>query len=51
MELKLVKPKRLRNYGKTVISNGKKTLYLQEGIHTTMDPILDHSEIKTIKTN
>lgn len=48
MTLKLVKSKRLKHYGIVKIIDGKKTLYLQEGIHTTIKPIVDRTNI-TIK--
>lgn len=49
MTLKLVKANRLKHYGKLVKGiDGKKTLYLQEGIHTTIEPIVDRTNI-TVK--
>jgi hypothetical protein len=47
MELKLVKPKQLINKsnGKliTEVINGRnsKVLYLKEGVHTTINPLMD----------
>jgi len=44
MQLTLVNQKRLKKYGKLVKSkDGTKTLYLKEGVHTTLNPIKDNS--------
>ncbi len=43
MQLTQVNPKRLKKYGKLVTyKDGTRTLYLQEGVHTTIQPVKDN---------
>ena len=50
--LKLVSPKRLKQYGKLVkAKDGSKTLYLPEGIHVTTHPLLDGMVKKQFNSN
>lgn len=48
MELRLVKAEDLRKYAKFIKSSkdGKKTIYLEEGVHTTIHPIKDRQNSK-----
>ncbi len=46
----MVKPERLTKYGKLIKENGKKILYLKEGVHTTINPIKDNTEEKSFNS-